>query len=184
MIEPLLKSQLEPVARRQRQWRGDRALLAGWAALAFAGVVLLLLQRFRGWPGQLTVPLFLLAGLVVTVVAWRWAGRWQPDYRDIARRIEQTHPALHALLLTAVEQQPDPATGQFHFLQQRVLDEALAESRKHQWVETVPGGRLIAVRLGRWAVLAACVWLLIQLGTVPFVPAAPGLAANAKSGVV
>ncbi len=184
MIEPLLKSQLEPVARRQRQWRGDRALLAGWAALALAGVVLLFLQRSSAWPGHLTVPLFLLAGLAVTVAAWRWAGRWQPDYRDIARRIEQKHPALHALLLTAVEQQPDPATGQFHFLQQRVLNEALAESRKHQWVEAVPGGRLIAVRLGRWAALAACIWLLIQLGTGPVVPAAPGLAAAAAKSAV
>src|SRR6185436_4936230 len=121
-------------ARRQRQWRMDRALLLGWAILMLGGATLLYLQRTSAWGGQLTVPLFVLAALVVTVAAWRWAGRWEPDYREIARRIEEKHPRLHALLLTAVEQQPDPTTGRFHFLQQRVLDEALTESRTHQWV--------------------------------------------------
>src|SRR5436190_19539884 len=154
MIEPLLKSQLEPVARRQRLWRSHRALLVGWGALALAGLFLLYGQRTGGWPGQVTVPLFVLAGLGVTLLAWRWAGRWQPDYRDIARQIELPHPALHALLLTAVEQQPDPATGKFNFLQERVVNEALAESRKHEWVQVVPGGRFFAVRLGRWVTLA------------------------------
>ena len=68
MIEPLLRTQLEPVARRQRQWRVSRALLVAWALFAVVGFALLAFQRERGWTPQVTVPLFVILGLVTTLV--------------------------------------------------------------------------------------------------------------------
>lgn len=101
--------------------------------------------------------------LLGTLIAWtRWSD-WQPDYRAIARQIEERHPELHALLLTAIEQKPDPATGQLNFLQQRVVDEAVAESRRHQWVDTVSGAQLFGMRVAQMAALALLVFGLSRL---------------------
>src|SRR5262245_23562094 len=134
MIEPLLKSRLEPVARRQRGFRRTRALAICWALAALLGLVFILSRPLLGSNCRLALPLLIVASVLATVIVWRRLGRWQPDYRSIARQIEQWHPDLHALLLTAVEQQPDPATGQLNFLQQRVVSEAIAESRTQDWI--------------------------------------------------
>jgi len=130
MTEPLLKSQLDPVARRQRRWRRARALAICWAVTALIGFALLLGRPLLGGSFRFALPLLIGASVLGTAMVLRRIGRWQPDYRSIARQIEQRHPELHALLLTAVEQQPDAATGSLNFLQERVVSEAIAESRK------------------------------------------------------
>ena len=140
MIEPFLKSQLEQVARRHRGLRRARGLSVCWAVLALLGGVFLLVQRFAGWSPSFALPALGVVGAIATIIVWRRAGQWQPEYRQIARQIEEKFPQLHALLLTAVEQKPDPQSGQYHFLQDRVIREAVNESRKHQCVE----------RLTRW----------------------------------
>ena len=94
MIEPLLKSQLEPVARRHRRFQLWRALAVAWAIAAALGLVALLLQR----SSAATFPWFpLVAGLaiVAALIGWKRSRRWAPDYRQIARNIEQQHPKLH-----------------------------------------------------------------------------------------
>ena len=163
MIEPLLKSALEPVARRQRHWRVGKALALAWAGWAVLGLLVSLLQNSLGWTAQLTVVGFVIGGVAVTVAAWGRARQWQPDYREIARRIERQHPELHALLLTAIEQQPDAATGRFHFLQQRVIDEAISESRKHPWVDAVSTRSIVGIEAAQVGALALCFVALIAL---------------------
>jgi hypothetical protein len=71
------------------------------------------------------------AGVALTVCR-RWR-RSEPDYREIARQIEREDPKLHALLLTAVEQQPDPTSGELNYLQRRVVREALEHNRRRPW---------------------------------------------------
>jgi len=159
MIEPFLKSQLEPVARRQRQWRLQWQLALCWGLAAVVGFLLSWIERLAGAsvPGLMLL-LALTAGFASFLV-WRRTSGWQPDFSEIARKIEEHHPDLHALLLTAVEQQPDES-GKFNYLQQRVIQEAAAQNQKHQWIETISRRRLLALE---WVQLCALIALVFAL---------------------
>ena len=148
MTTPLLTLALEPIVRRHRL---QRTL----AVMAIEMIVLLLIAfalRVSGSSFQFTSLAVGLAGGNLWLAAWHLGKRWQPDYRQIARRIEDQHPDLHALLLTAVEQRPDRETLQLSFLQQRVIAEATAKARSQNWLDAVPRWRLVG--LGAIAVAA------------------------------
>jgi hypothetical protein len=183
MTEPLLQTQLDPVARRQRKWRRMRALALGWGAAALLGIAFLLLRPVLGDAFRLALPVLIGVTFIATIVIWRRIGRWQPDYRAIARQIEQTHPELHALLLTAVEQQPDPTSGKLNFLQERVIAEAVAESRRHQWIDAVSTGRLLSTRLAQLAAFALLAWVALQLQTSAPIHGGRGSAAGRSVAV-
>ena len=123
MIERLLKSNLEPVARRERQVRLWRSLAGCWFASALVGLLFIWLSSRFGLDrniGLVCLSLVFLAGLIATVVG---LAKRRTDYREVARKIEREHPDLHALLITAVEQKPDPQTGEYNYLQNRVMRE-------------------------------------------------------------
>src|SRR5205814_3068204 len=122
------------------------------------------------------LPGLLAATLVSSVLIWKRLQTWQPDFRQIARQIEKHHPALHALLLTAVEQQPEGSTGQFNYLQQRVIDEALNENQRHHWIETISRRRLLAMEWVQFSALVAFVVVLLSLHTRATAPAESHLA--------
>ncbi|HET6406982.1 MAG TPA: hypothetical protein VFG14_03805, partial [Chthoniobacteraceae bacterium] len=151
MITPLLKSALEPVVRRHRNQRV--LIMAIGITLILAVIVWLIPSRLP----------FAAVALLAYFIGWRIAvsigKRWEPDYLQIARKIELRHPELHALLLTAVEQKPDPATGRLHFLQQRVLAEAAEIAVRDQWIDSVPSWRL---NLSRTAFAIALMALLFS----------------------
>ncbi len=89
MIEPLLKLQLEPVARRSRKLMRRRGLAYCWLASALVGLGFILLERFAGWGAALVLPaLGAAAGIAAIRTLWR-VSQWEPDYRQIARQIEQ-----------------------------------------------------------------------------------------------
>src|SRR5438105_1199990 len=164
MIEPLLKSQLEPVAQRQRRWRLQWQLALCWGLAAALGFVFIVSQRLAHAPFPALTPLLGIATLIASILIWQRAQKWQPDFRRIARRIEEDHPNLHALLLTAVEQQPDE-TGKFNYLQERVIQDALNENQRHQWIETVSRRRLLALEWIQFFALVALVLALLGLRT-------------------
>src|ERR1041385_241860 len=166
MIEPLLKTQLEPVARRHRRLMFRRGLTLWWGVVALAGLGFIFLSKQDGWTSRFTIPALLASALVGAVVIWRQTRRWQPDFHQIARQIEHQHPDLHALLLTAVEQQPDPQNGQLNFLQERVIREAVAQSQRHEWIDTVPAAKLFWTGAGRLAALAALIVVVLNLRVV------------------
>jgi hypothetical protein len=163
MTEPFLKSQLEPVARRHRRLLFRRGLALCWAGAAAVGLLFMLVHRLTGLASALTIPLLAVGAIIAVFIVWRRTRKWQPDYRLIARKIEQHQPELHALLLTAVEQQPDPVTGHWNFLQERVIREAAIESQKHNWIESVPKHRLVGMQLVQLATLGVFVFVLTQL---------------------
>src|ERR1051326_2771160 len=133
MIDRLLENQLKPIARDYWRWQLWRALAVCWFALAAVGGSALLIHRESGWRAAWFAPLFTVAAILwVFVIVLQWRRR-QPDYRDIARQIEREDPRLHALLLTAVEQHADAATGRLHYLQERVVREALEHNRRRPW---------------------------------------------------
>src|SRR6185503_18565666 len=114
MIEPVLQWQLRPVIRRQRRMRFWRDLATGlWATALFA----FLFWEIFSIPTltrNMLATLLLAGGGLSAIAAWQSARRWSPDFRKIAREIEAQHPELHALLLTAVEQQPDAKSGKLN----------------------------------------------------------------------
>ncbi|MDB6173061.1 MAG: hypothetical protein JWL59_2372, partial [Chthoniobacteraceae bacterium] len=155
MITPLLQSALEPAVGRHRLLHQ-----LFWCIVFLIGALLTVLAcRFlTEWrmPGSLVI---LLALIAIRLGLWH-GNAWQPDYTEIARRIESKHPALHDILLTAVEQRPDPATGTLNFLQLRVLAEAAGLAQKEQWIDAVPRGKLA----GHWALLAFAIAGLLTAG--------------------
>ena len=72
-----------------------------------------------------------LAGAAATALILR-QGTAEPDYRALAKQVEQKHPELNGLLLTAV-QQPAAGGGSSGYLHRRLLDQALAHSRERDW---------------------------------------------------
>jgi len=150
MTLPLLKSALEPVVRRQKLLRLMLWSAAVWLVLGAIGFAL--------WRsdvrGAAAIGGLGIAALVAWISVRRKIAAWEPDYVGIARSVEQRHPDLHALLVTAVEQRPDPATGKLDFLQQRVVADAVAEMRRRDCVQTVPGWQLAGATALQFAMLA------------------------------
>jgi len=150
MTLPLLKSALEPVVRRQKLLRLMLWSAAMWLILGAVG--------FSLWRsdvrGAVAIGGLGIAALVAWISVRRKIAAWEPDYLGIARSVEQRHPDLHALLVTAVEQRPDPASGKLDFLQQRVVADAVAEMRRRDCVQTVPGWQLAGATALQFAMLA------------------------------
>ncbi len=150
MITPLLKLALEPILSRHRLVRAlvwSAALVAGLAA----GVWLWKATGHRAPVPVLVVLAYLLGWRLPQVIA----NRWSPDFAAIARQIEQKHPELHAALLTAIEQRPDPKTGRLHFLQQRVIADTLCLARAHPWIDAAPKWRVAGGYVGVALAVAA-----------------------------
>jgi hypothetical protein len=163
MIEPLLKSKLQPIARRQQSVRLALRLALAWAVLAVVGFFLLSIQRLSGVPIWFALPALGVAAPIVALLVWKQNRKWEPDYRELARRIEEKNPELHALLLTAVEQQPDRA-GQLNFLQQRVISDALVRAQNENWIESVSGQKLFLARLANFAALVLLLVVITRPG--------------------
>src|SRR5215210_6126391 len=101
MITPLLQHSLDPLVARQRLllwFRWSAVCLLAFAALGAAA-------RFDLLGFHIPSSLLLIAAALTVWLCLRRSNLWQPDYVAIARQVEQKHPELHALLLTAVEQE-------------------------------------------------------------------------------
>ena len=152
MITPLLRLAFDPVHQRQRRVRRLRLLAISLGAAAIACAVLSLtgVAMWRAVLGTLAV--FALTRFALG----RRLDPPEPDYVELARAIETRRPELHAMLLTVVEQRPDPATGEFHLLQHKLIGDAMAASRRLNWVAAVP-----EAALWRERVFAGCGGLLL-----------------------
>jgi hypothetical protein len=143
MIQELLLAQLDRVAARQRWLRLFQVLSLVWLVAAVLGGAL------WAWRLQTAAPMTGLASLlIVVVVALAMLVTWyvltRPrNYVGIAVQIEQTFPELHTALLAAIEQRPDPAIGEFGYLQTSVMREALQHAYRHQWAEIISRRRLL-----------------------------------------
>jgi hypothetical protein len=167
MIEPLLQSQLEPIATRHRRLRAARQFTLLWAVAAACALALLAANHFLQLDVRVPFLALVVAAGTAALLARRRAEKWHPDYHAIARRIEQRHPELHKLLVTAVEQRPEPATGRYNYLQERVILEAVAESNRHTWLDTVPAGRLAGAQFAQALAFVAFVAVLVGLYRAP-----------------
>lgn len=160
MIAPLLNEHLEPVARRYRRLQLWRGLALCWA---LAGLVGISLGAF-GVDYRIAVPVVGLLGF--GAAAWLGfaclAAKTDPHW--LAQQIEQQHPELKTALLAALEQKPD-ADGQFSFLQQRVIAEAVVHGRNLGWTDAFPARKLALAHVAHLGAFAFFVAALMGLRT-------------------
>ncbi len=144
MNDDFLKVRLQRVARRYQWLAFWRKLAACWAAAALITVGVWWIQRSFGQVSPLTLPLILAlaAGAATALLLLHFLKT--PDLRWVARKIEDKHPELNGVLLTAIQQQLD-SKQEPGYLQHRVLQEATAKSQQQDWRDTVPASRLVAV---------------------------------------
>ncbi len=162
MSDDFLKIKLERVVRRYRALAWWRSLAACWAALALVGVALVGLERATGWSSPVLMPALAgLAAAAATALAIRHHGH-PLDVRWVAQKIEQRHPELKGVLLTAVQQNLAPGASP-GFLQYRVLQEATARSQQQDWRDVVPAKRLLAIHAVHLVALVCFVVALVTL---------------------
>ncbi|MCG8576986.1 MAG: hypothetical protein MI810_19050, partial [Flavobacteriales bacterium] len=133
MPNNIITSALEPIVKCHRQQRLRKKLTLLWTVLGALGLSYGWAKYQWGWDHGSAVPVFLGTWLVATLVVWIGHRRNQPSMRSIARKIEEDHPKLEAALLTALDQEPDSQSGEYHILQTRVIREALENNLKEPW---------------------------------------------------
>lgn len=162
MIESRLYRELAALEAIRRSTRAWRLVARCWWVVAVAGVLLWLFHRATGWNTNVAWWLLVACGFIAAVVTWFRAQGQSRDFRNLAGVIDQKNPELNHLLSTAVEQQPDPETGRFSFLQLRVIEAAVTH-RHRDWWEQDLRRKLSSARKANIAALAVCA-LVLGLG--------------------
>jgi len=96
----------------------------------------------------------MLALIALGVIAYFKGRRNIWSDREIARVIEQKHPSLDSLLLTAIEHEPD-ADEPAGFLHERLIDHALARAATQNWPITVANKPYTRALVAAWIAVVA-----------------------------
>ena len=172
----LLTTRLQPVARRRQRLGLWRRLAVVWAVAALIGGALVLIRAASGASLPFALPVVAATALLVAlIVTIRHLSR-PPATATLADAVEQAHPDLKGLLLTAVQQQA-PKGGRLTYFQDRILREAIAHSHRADWRSAVPGFRIGLAQLGHLTALAFFIFTLIQLRS-PLSPTGSGFLAS------
>ncbi len=163
MMEPRLDHELVGLEKSLRQARFCRELALAWLLAAALGLLFLFLQSFTGWNSPLIWLLPLLGGLAAAAMAWRRYRRRRPDFRAVISVIEREFPELRHLLSAAAEQEPDLFSGNFRYLQLRVIDEVLTHPQRELWWRSLEQ-KLHAAKTANLAALAGMLAVLLALG--------------------
>ncbi len=166
MMERRLQAQLFALAQRQRRVRLTRSLTVCWAAAAATGLVLFLLTNQATSNYLWTLPLILGLALAA-IVLLRQPGP-SNEILNLIHELEPHHPELRHLLATAAEQKPSAASGEFGFLQLRVIEEVLAHPRHTVWRQQLKQRFALAQTSQAVALLAlAASVLVLKHGAIP-----------------
>lgn len=163
MIEEALRRQMQPAVDRRMHVHLAWRMAACWLIAGLIGIVLAMVGWLWGWRSPwATLGLFIGAFLATIWLVLR-SRRLQPDYRALARTIEQQHPELQALLLAAVEQKPEGPEGQWGYMQRRVIGEAIEHAAGHEWQESISVTQLFVANFARFAAIVFLVVVLLQV---------------------
>jgi len=136
-----------------------RARLLRHLAVVFALGVLVrgvfLLATLNGHTIPKRLDRWSMLGLIaLALVAWLRGRRNIWSDREIARVIEQKHPSLDSLLLTAIEHESD-AEEPAGFLHERLIDHALARAATQNWPITVANKPYTRALAAAWIAVVA-----------------------------
>jgi hypothetical protein len=136
-----------------------RARLLRHLAVVFALGILVrgafLLATLNGYTIPKRLDRWSMLGLIaLALVAWLKGRRNIWSDREIARVIEQKHPSLDSLLLTAIEHEPD-ADEPAGFLHERLIDHALARAATQNWPITVANKPYTRALAAAWVAVVA-----------------------------
>ena len=165
MANSILLAKLSPIAAAHDRCRLRHSQTIGWMLASLAGVGLLALYYWADFFIPWQLPLLIVAAVGYSLFLGARARRHRTDPHDVARDIEQNHPELHALLLTALDTEPDTRTGDFNYLQKRVIREALEKNRRTPWGQRSDERLLFAQALH---LVSICAFFLVAvaLGSV------------------
>ncbi len=163
MIEEALRKRLQPAVLRRRRLHLAWRLSVYWFVSALVGIGLIGANRLWGWRSpEANVALCMWSLLATAFAVYRYR-RAQPDYKAVARNIERAHCDLKALLLAAIEQEPQEPDGRFGFLQEWVIGEALRHGARHDWLRSISTKNLVLANLSGIAALAFLIVVLSQM---------------------
>jgi hypothetical protein len=163
MMESRLQQQLgamEAMLRRARLWR---QLMFCWAATGGAELLLFLVHRFTGWNTRPLWWLVLVGGLGAAYFLWRRMKRQPADFRAVIAAIEKENPELRHLISTAAEQEPHPDSGEFGFLQLRVIEQVIQHRHRILWERDFK--KTLASARNAQVVALAAFLMVLYLGT-------------------
>jgi hypothetical protein len=169
VVEEALRRRLRPIVNRRRRLHLAYLLSICWIVAAVVGIGLIIVNGYWGWKSPVANWALFISTVAATLYALYRSYRMQPDYKAVARHIERQNPDLKALLLAAIEQQPNQADGQFGYLQDRVIGEAVRHATKHDWLASISKKKLLLGELGGALALTLIISTLLQLfPSVPF----------------
>jgi len=160
MIEEALRKRIQPIVERRMSLYLAVRLAVYWLVAGFCGLALIGTNRLWGWSPPAAVVVLCVAAVLATVVTFLKTRRMRPDYKAAARNIEQQHPEARALVLAAIEQEPQGPDGQLGYLQESVIGEALKHGAKHDWLRSVGPRKLMLAKFGQ---IASLLFLLLVL---------------------
>ena len=103
-----------------------------WSTVALAAAALLLVQQRSPSLAPYAAPVLFFVFLAAASIAVWLLWRDRTSLHDAARYIGQQHPEADSTLQAAIEQLPATG-GTFHFLQRRVIDDALRHADATNW---------------------------------------------------
>jgi len=169
MIEAALRKRLRPIVKRRRRLHLACFLSVCWFVAALIGIGLICASRYWGFKSSNANWALCISTALATLYGFIKYWRMQPDYKAVARHVERQNPDMQALLLAAIEQEPEQPDGQFGYLQNRVIGEAVRHAMKHDWLKSISTKKLLLAELGGALALTLIVTTLLQLfPSVPF----------------
>ena len=169
IIEEALRRRLRPIVNRRRRLHLAYWLSVCWVIASLVGIGLIIASGYWEWKSSVANWALCILTVMVTLYALYKSYRMRPDYKAVARHIERQNPDLKALLLAAIEQQPNQTDGQFGYLQDRVIGEAVRHATKHDWLQSISRKKLLLAELGGALALTLIITTLLQLfPSVPF----------------
>ena len=132
-MEPRLQNQLGALEFKLRRARLWRQLMFCWMSVASAELFLVFIRSFTSLDTRPLWCLVLISGLVAALVIWRRENLRSADFRALVKVIAEDNPEVRHLLVTAVEQEPNSESGEFGYLQLRVVEEALTHPHAILW---------------------------------------------------
>ena len=163
MIEQALRKRLQPTVNRRRRLHMALRLSACWFVSILVAIGFIGAYWLWGWKSPVANwTLCLSTGLATIFILYK-SLQMRLDYKAVARDIERKHPDLKALLLTAIEQEPDRPGGSLGYLQERVIGEAVRHAVKYDWLRSVSPTKLLLAEIGWIVALTLLIGAMSQL---------------------